>query len=382
MQASNQNLFKRYLLLGGLILGYLTTRLYNLTALPITSQEATWIHWAQIVLQYPNEWLIAGDSGQQPLFTWLTAILLNIFPDPLFAGRLVSVLAGLASMMGLYRIGHGVYNRTAGLLAAFIYIVFPYTYFFDRLALPAGLLTALILWMFRWFLHIAQQTRPEGKAFGILGILMGASLLTYWIAVFVLPVLFTLLFTRRVHHRPEFWMQFGTGVVVALVMNIPIVLNTSYEQSGRLHYEEGMGSSIGVRQAAQFLMEEAEAYREKTGVPLPVMLPVSPGNPSEGIAVYLWKHPDVRLVPAFWWPESPKLIPSGLRFSHRPSIHQTFPVKRRETTLLRHAYIVFPAMGYSREKFLQENPRFRQVWSVTATGENTSITVYKNHPEK
>ena len=105
MDSQNKKSFKTYLPLAVLILIYLVSRLYGLTASPMNSLEATWIHWAQIVLQFPSELLVAGNSGEQPLFTWLTALTLNIFPNPLFAGRCVSVLAGLASMTGLFCIG-------------------------------------------------------------------------------------------------------------------------------------------------------------------------------------------------------------------------------------------------------------------------------------
>lgn len=382
MNTPENKSFKTYLPIAVLILIYLVTRLYGLTASPMNSLEATWIHWAQIVLQYPSEILIAGNSGEQPLFTWVTALTLNIFPDPLFAGRFVSVLAGLASMTGLYCIGGRTYNRTIGLLAAFIYIVFPYAYFFDRLALPAGLFTAWIIWILRWSLHIGQETRPQEKAFRILGILTGTALLTHWIAGLAFVVLFFMFYIWRVHQRPGFWNRLAVCFGIALIMNVPVLLNASYEESVHLRYDKKMSSGVGVREAAQFLAKEAEAYRRKTGVPLPVMLPISPGHPSEGIAVYLWNHPDVRLVPAFWWPESHKLIPSGLRFSHRPSIYQTHPVKRRETTLLRHAHIIFPAMDYSREKFLQENPRFRKIWSLSGSGGDDAVTIYQNQPPK
>jgi uncharacterized membrane protein len=156
MEIQQKQTYKMMIPLSGLVLLYLITRLTGLTGLPITSDEATWIHWAQIVAGYPNEWLIAVDGGAQPMFSWLIAITQNIFSDPLIAGRCVSVLAGLASITGLYWLGCDAFNRTVGFLAALIYITVPYAFFYDRLALPYGLLSAWVIWMFRWYLHIAQ----------------------------------------------------------------------------------------------------------------------------------------------------------------------------------------------------------------------------------
>lgn len=382
METTNKQSLKFYAPLAGLVLLYLITRLNALTSLPMSSAEATWIHWAQIVVQYPSELLISGNSGRQPLFTWLTAMALNIFPDPLVAGRFVAVLAGLASLIGLYVIWGNLYSRTVGFLIAVFYIVIPFTYDLDRLAQPDGLMSAFGIWMFRWALHIAQKTRPSAWAFKVLGIILGAMLLTQTSAVILLPILFVVFYSWKIYQRPQFWKSFGVCMGIAFAMNLPVLLNASSHESDRLRYVEGMDSGTGVREAAQFLAKEAEAFRKKTGVPLPVLLPMTPGNPAEGITVYLWNHPDVRFVPVFWWPKSPRIIPAGLRFSHRPSIYQTSPVMRRETTLLDYAHFIFPDAIYSRKKFLQENPRFKQAWIFQRPGTRGSIVIFKNHPKK
>ena len=382
METQKLPAYKIVLPFAGLVLLYLVTRLYGLTALPISSHEATWIHWAQIIVQYPNEWLIASSNGQQPLFTWLTAITLNIFSDPLAAGRWVSVLAGLFSLTGLYLIGRDLFNQIIGFLVGLIYIWVPYVYFFDRLAHPHGLLLAFGIWTLRWAMHIVQETRPSLKAFKILGMLMGAALLTHARALFLFPILILIFYCWRVHQQPEFWKPFGICIGIAFAMNLPVLINASSYESDRLYYAKGMNSGAGTREAAQFLAKEAEAFRKKTGIPLPVLLPMRPGNPAEGITVYLWNHPDVRFVPVFWWPKSPRLVPTGLRFSHRPSIYQTSPVMRRETTLLDYAHFIFPDGEYTREKFLQENPRFKQIWIFQRPGSRGSIVIFKNHPQK
>lgn len=214
--ASKHNL-KSLWPLAALIVLYLTTRLMGLTALPMSSGEAIWIHWAQIIVQYPSELLISGSSGRQPLFTWLTAVTLNIFSDPLFAGRFVAVLAGLASLVGLYVTWGSLYNRTIGLLIAFLYIVIPFTYDMDRLAQPDGLMSAFGIWMFRWALHIAQRTKPSAKAFKVLGIIIGAMLLTQISAILLLPLLFMVFYFWKVHQWPQFWKSFGVCSVSLLL---------------------------------------------------------------------------------------------------------------------------------------------------------------------
>ncbi|MDH5762683.1 MAG: glycosyltransferase family 39 protein [Nitrospinota bacterium] len=543
MEIEHKQTCKMMVPLSGLVLLYLITRLTGLTDLPIASSEAMLIHWAQILGRYPSEWLISSVGDHQPVFTWLNAITLNLFSDPLFAGRFVSVLAGLASMAGLYWIGCDMFNRTVGFLAALIYIVVPYAFFYDRLALPYGLLSAWVIWMFRWSLHIARETRPQKKAFNILGLLMGAALLTHLSAGLVIPVVLMVFYFWDVHRRREFWEQLGICVSIAVAMNLPVILSghitslflytkgwllfsepliphltfwlrhlvtirdaytvyltlpltllgaaslvylfrerhrvervlwlwisipvlvfilfahafdshmgfflvppmillaaaacdrlahfilitlrklfgaphhartperaaalggfmllvlfqgiawdlafikkpssVSYPNFDRLRYVEGQESGYGIREAVQFLAKEAQAFHEKTGVPLSVLFQLAQGNPAEGIIVYLWNNPKVRLVPAFWWSLSEPVIPSGMRFSLRPSLYQTSPVIRRERTLLNYAHFIFPnTLSYPVDEFLKVNPLFKQVWTFPKEGPGGPIVIFKHHPKK
>jgi len=206
--------------------------------------------------------------------------------------------------------------------------------------------------------------------------------LTHVRALFLFPILALIFYVWNTHQRAGFWKQIGISVGIVCAMNLAVLLNMTSYQSDRLRYERGISSGAGVREAAQFLAKEAEAFHKKTGVPLPVLLPMNSGNPAEGITVYLWNNPNVRFVPVFWWPKSSRMIPSGLRFSHRTSIHQTSPVMRRETTLLDYAHFIFPDTNYSREKFLQKNPRFKQAWIFQKPEPGGSIVIFKNTPDK
>src|SRR5258706_13140854 len=75
-------------------------RLTNIMHLPIFTDEAIYTRWAQIAHQDANWRFISLTDGKQPLFVWLDMIIIPFVRDPLFAGRLFSVLSGLASMIG------------------------------------------------------------------------------------------------------------------------------------------------------------------------------------------------------------------------------------------------------------------------------------------
>ena len=169
-------------------MGSAVIRTNGLTVLPIFSDEAIYIHWAQIINGQPAEFLISKVDGKQPLFFWLNAVTLNFFTDPLLAGRCVSLVAGGASVLGIYWIGRTLFSTASGFLAGLIYIVCPYMFFFDRLALVDGLLSALGVWVFLVSLRLAIEIKSLQLGFRWLGILLGLAVLTKATALLLFPV--------------------------------------------------------------------------------------------------------------------------------------------------------------------------------------------------
>ena len=125
-------LIKRYfneiLLWVGLFGAYLFTRLYNIMSLPMFTDEAIYTRWSQIA-RYDASWrFISLTDGKQPSFVWLDMIIMRFVNDPLLAGRLVSVLVGIASLVGIYFLAREIFkNQRIGYLAAIIYIIFPFS---------------------------------------------------------------------------------------------------------------------------------------------------------------------------------------------------------------------------------------------------------------
>lgn len=131
----------------GLLLAYLVSRLLLLTALPIFTDEAIYLRWAQIGGNDPAWRFISLTDGKQPLFTWLAMISLRFFSDPLLGGRLVSVLAGIGSMIGLMVLAYELFRSgRISIIAAILYIISPFALMYDRLALYDSLSTAFAIW--------------------------------------------------------------------------------------------------------------------------------------------------------------------------------------------------------------------------------------------
>src|SRR3989304_6028586 len=70
----------------------LVLRLFKLTYLPIFGDEAIYIRWAQVMRAEPTLRFLPLSDGKQPLFMWVVIPFLKVISNPLFAGRLVSLL--------------------------------------------------------------------------------------------------------------------------------------------------------------------------------------------------------------------------------------------------------------------------------------------------
>jgi 4-amino-4-deoxy-L-arabinose transferase-like glycosyltransferase len=159
-----------------LALLYFATRLPNLTLQPIFADEAIYIRWAQVMRSEPTLRFLPLTDGKTPLFMWAMIPLLKVFHDPLFAGRFLSVLAGALTLSGIYLLARLVFkNVRVAILAALIYIVTPYTLFFDRMALVDSMLAAFSIWSLNLSLLLLRFQRLDLAIF--LGYLLGGALL-------------------------------------------------------------------------------------------------------------------------------------------------------------------------------------------------------------
>jgi len=167
---------------------FLLTRLINLVLLPVFADEAIYIRWAQIIFDDANWRFIPLTDGKQPLFMWLASTLVPFLQDPLFAGRMVSVIFGFLSLVGVYVFSRYTFGKRAAFFAAFLYIFLPFTLFYDRLAVVDGMLLSLGVWTLVFSLFLMRHP-TLGVSF-LLGIILGASLLTKSTGFFFLFLLF------------------------------------------------------------------------------------------------------------------------------------------------------------------------------------------------
>jgi len=172
-----------FVLGGGLILFYFFLRFYKLTVIPIFADEAIYIRWAQVMRAESTLRFLPLSDGKQPLFMWLIIPFLKFFSDPLLAGRFVSVLSGFLSLVGIFILTFLItQSRRTSLLAAFLYTVLPYTFFFDRMALVDSLMFSFGIWVFILTFLLIQHLRLDLAIFT--GIVLGGGLITKSPALF------------------------------------------------------------------------------------------------------------------------------------------------------------------------------------------------------
>ncbi len=167
---------------------YFVSRLYNILGLPIFTDEAIYIRWSQIALNDPVWRFISLTDGKQPMFIWIAMLFLKFFDDPLLAGRLVSVFSGLFSMIGIFFLTKELFgNKKIALLASFLYIIFPFAMVYDRIALYDSLVACILIWTIYFEILLIKHVRLDLAL--ILGMIVGAGMLTKTSAVFALILL-------------------------------------------------------------------------------------------------------------------------------------------------------------------------------------------------
>lgn len=187
-----------FILGGSAILLYLVTRLYNIMTLPIFTDEAIYTRWSQIARFDPNWRFISLTDGKQPLFVWIDMVFMRFTSDPLLAGRLVSVMAGFLTLIGIFFLARELFGKRAGFIAAFLYVLYPFGLVYDRMALYDSLVAAGAVWSLFFQVLLIRKKRLDIAL--ILGMIFGASVLTKtsgFLFIYMLPFSLLLLDFRK-----------------------------------------------------------------------------------------------------------------------------------------------------------------------------------------
>ena len=179
-----------FFVLAVLTLIYCTSRFYSILSLPIFTDEAIYIRWAQIAKQDASWRFISLTDGKQPMFIWLMMISLRLIADPLLAGRVVSVGAGFMTLIGMYFLGKEIFkSNKIGLISSCLYVIFPMALVYDRMALYDSLVGAFAVWSLFLIIQFARKVRLDIAL--ILGMIAGGGVLTKtsgFFSIYLLPL--------------------------------------------------------------------------------------------------------------------------------------------------------------------------------------------------
>ncbi len=216
--------------------GYLLTHLVQLTTLPVFADEAIYIRWSQLIMDDWQRYLFFSlNDGKTPLFIWGMIPFLISFIDQLFAGRLLTVLVGMAQVVLIGKLTQLLGgNKKAQILSMVFTSVLPFWFFYHRIALMDGLMTFFLSLTFfiliKLSLHLERhKTLPHTLIFTLTsGLAFGLALLSKIPALFFSPV-FVLIAMYPISHKrwkiefdKIFWIGLSGAIGIALFLMLKL----------------------------------------------------------------------------------------------------------------------------------------------------------------
>ncbi|MBI3984712.1 MAG: glycosyltransferase family 39 protein [Candidatus Levybacteria bacterium] len=213
-----------------LIASYFLLRLVFIGNLPMFTDEAIYTRWAQIALNDSAWRFISLTDGKQPMFVWAAILTMKFINDPLIAARLVSVVSGFFTMIGVFVLTYELFkNKRVAFLASIIYIFYPFAQVLDRMALYDSMVGTFFVWATYFSVLLVRKVRLDIAY--TLGFVIAAGVLTKtanFFSIYLLP--FTLLLfdfkKKPVGNRILRWVLF-TGFGVAIAYGLYNVLRLS-----------------------------------------------------------------------------------------------------------------------------------------------------------
>ncbi|MBI2086518.1 glycosyltransferase family 39 protein, partial [Candidatus Daviesbacteria bacterium] len=214
---------------------YFLLRLPNLTLQPIFADEAIYIRWAQVMRAEPSLRFLPLTDGKTPLFMWVMMPMFEFIQDPLFAGRVLSILSGFFTLLGVFFLSKKVFNARTAFWASLLYTATPYTVFFDRMALVDSMLSAFTIWILYFAIKLAGS--PKFGISVILGFVLGGAWLTKtpaYINIFLLPISILGFQVKIKYDLLKLLFYWAIAVLIALFMYNLLRLSPSFHLlSGR-----------------------------------------------------------------------------------------------------------------------------------------------------
>ncbi len=203
----------------GLAIAYFITRLVNLMVVPMFTDEAIYTRWSQIARFDPAWRFISLTDGKQPSFVWLNMIFMRFFSDPLISGRIVSVFSGFFGMIGIFFLASEIFkNKRIGFIASALYIIYPFSLVYDKMALYDSLVATITVWSLYLEVLLIRKIRLDIAL--ILGMVLGFGVLTKssaFLSIYLLPFSLLLFDYKQKDKRQKFLSWVGYAALSAIM---------------------------------------------------------------------------------------------------------------------------------------------------------------------
>ncbi|MEK7551119.1 MAG: glycosyltransferase family 39 protein [Patescibacteria group bacterium] len=206
-----------------LIASYLFLRLIFLDRLPMFTDEAIYTRWAQIAVNDSSWRFISLTDGKQPMFVWAAIVFMKFIDDPLIAARLVSVVSGLFTLVGIWLLTYELFkSRKVAFLSSTLYVFYPFAQVLDRMALYDSMVGAFFVWSTYFSVVLVRKTSLEVAY--TLGFVLAGGILTKtanFFSIYLLPfliILFNFRDKKLVKNLSRFILLCGFSAAIAFAL--------------------------------------------------------------------------------------------------------------------------------------------------------------------
>jgi len=214
------------------LLAFFSWYIFQLTNFPIFADEAIYLFWTQKIIFKIESPFISMFDGKPPLFMWLSVLISFIFPDLLFAGRLISVISLFIFIFLSYKI---ISKSSLSWAWSVVILILgsPFIFFHSRLALLDMLFVSMIgLALLFW-----SQSKLKFKGF-LTGLFLGLAFWSKTPALFFLPLplITAIIFKRNKQHIIQSFIAVFTAVLIILILKTNIWFNYLFSRSQDFSY--------------------------------------------------------------------------------------------------------------------------------------------------
>lgn len=226
-----------------LVFTYFFFRLPNLTKLSIFNDEAIYLHWSQIIVRTHQFFYPAAFDGKQPLPIWLFSLAGIFSSNLLLASRLLVVLIGLGTTLAIFLTAKKIFNQKIAFLVALIYLLVPYVFLFERMALMEGMLNLVAIWSF--YLVLCLLEKPLTKWAIALGIILGVGMWIKSSSIFFLFLTILSLLGGYFFRKKDrcYLIVLIYLLIIFLAVFAPLFLQPSYQRIAQKDLEFRLSSS-------------------------------------------------------------------------------------------------------------------------------------------